>query len=733
MSLITLTSKDSPQAYNFDSYFPQPIKIDRHSQVCVLKFIHFRSDKFIINNTNDTLLFVLGNGKNDAQREVKLLNGTYTPADLATHITTRMNAVLQQQNFVWSCTYDISNEKFTISYTFNTTPSASGGDFVVKQSLSGTAEVIEEDPSLTETTLRITGADQEGVFILNRGIYMNVGSIRSQGTRFIRQDDASETGATNYEGKLTAGKLALVRNARSFEDFDESTLDISFESGLITTTDDDGSLRILRDIPDSAFETGTPYAITNKSQVLNTIFRPKATILQGENMKVIYQMEVSIDGGATFIPMTTSINDRTGSAYFRTYSDPQYGVATFPATFFVSSDQDFYDDDSATQVKFCSARCPYKPVITFDSAGEETNMTFVDFLSGASPEWDGTTSTNRYGFGDYSAIGTNPNIGFIFSNSVTSANYYTSKVPTNSTDVLTYDVYDDDSVPLPAPIATLTYNPTTGVITTSSALGTDTTFNYAIPGAVTLPIIRNNGSTDIITQGILNEEDHPISKQEAEYLDVSEDEIIVDNNVSYTAGDLAKTSQIFVGRLTDDDVANFSGSPAFITKATLSGDMELTLGATERIYVGTKSTGQDVFVSNTSADALGRSSTLHISIAELPAKSYEGGKSNVGKSIAVLPREEFKGSGSETGRLAYVADFENWIDLSNASDLYLNQFKVEIRNEDGTLAKDLVPESMLQIKIRKNPDVVQREMMEKVMMDSRRPPVKEQDIAYVGS
>jgi len=130
---------------------------------------------------------------------------------------------------------------------------------------------------------------------------------------------------------------------------------------------------------------------------------------------------------------------------------------------------------------------------------------------------------------------------------------------------------------------------------------------------------------------------------------------------------------------------------------------------------------------------LGRSSTLHISIAELPAKSYEGGKSNVGKSIAVLPREEFKGSGSETGRLAYVADFENWIDLSNASDLYLNQFKVEIRNEDGTLAKDLVPESMLQIKIRKNPDVVHREMMEKVMMDSRRPPVKEQDIAYVGS
>ena len=83
MSLITLTSKDSPDAYNFDSYFPQPIKIDKHSQVCVLKFIHYKDNDFIINETNNTLLFVLGNGKNDSQRLVKLERGNYEANDLS--------------------------------------------------------------------------------------------------------------------------------------------------------------------------------------------------------------------------------------------------------------------------------------------------------------------------------------------------------------------------------------------------------------------------------------------------------------------------------------------------------------------------------------------------------------------------------------------------------------------------------------------------------------------------
>lgn len=185
MSLITLTSKDSPQAYNYDSYFPQPIKIDKHSQVCVLKFIHFRANEFIINNTNDTLLFVIGNGKNDAQREVKLQRDTYTPADLASHIASKMNSVLQQQNYTWSCTYNSGTEKFLISYTSVASPTADGGDFVVKDELKGTAEVIEEDPSITESTLRITGGEQSGSFILDRGIHMNAGSYRSQGMRLV--------------------------------------------------------------------------------------------------------------------------------------------------------------------------------------------------------------------------------------------------------------------------------------------------------------------------------------------------------------------------------------------------------------------------------------------------------------------------------------------------------------------------------------------------------------------
>ena len=66
MSLITLSSGDNTKPYLFSSYFPQPIKIPSGSQVCVLKFIHFRNEEtFLINNMNSKLFFCIGNTKND--------------------------------------------------------------------------------------------------------------------------------------------------------------------------------------------------------------------------------------------------------------------------------------------------------------------------------------------------------------------------------------------------------------------------------------------------------------------------------------------------------------------------------------------------------------------------------------------------------------------------------------------------------------------------------------------
>ena len=734
MSLITLTSKDSPDAYNFDSYFPQAIKIERHSQVCALKFIHYRDSNYIVNETNNTLLFVLGNGKNDAQREVKLLKGNYTASELATHIASRMNDATQQQQYEWACTYSPGSDEYKISYSSTAAPAVDGGDWEVITINNGTQTITTG----ATTSLKITTEDEDNIdidgdFVLVKGIHTNAGTFVSEGMRIIRQDAASANTAVNYEGKIVYAQTGLVRNANSFEDYSSTGQDIWIEGdgdegGLnVYSWDEDTGVRTLRNIPKLAFQNGSPVDFTLPNKVVNTIFRTKMTLLEGQVMKVVCQLEVSTDGGTTFSDMTTTETDSTGGLYFRTYNDTDSSVA-FDGTFFVSSDQDFYDSATATQAKFCTARCPYKPtqsIVMQDDASQD--MTRVIFNSGDDDIWLSGVGASDWEFSEYA--GPDPTIGFEWEDTVAIQTYYISKLSATPADVLTYNIYAVVGDP---PLGTITYDIATGGISSSVAIGGETAWTYT-GSSTALPLIKNQGFSEFKVSGVFNAVNRPISKSEGEALDVDTSKIITDVNTSYVGTDISKTSQLFVGRLTQQDINAYKGSPAFLTTSTRDGDIHITIGARDNIYVGTTSTGKQIFSSDQETSTLGRSSTLHVSIPELPCKSYEGGKSNIGKSLAVIPREEFKGNSSQVGRLVYVADFENWIDLSNASDLFINQFKVEIRNEDGTLATDLIPESMLQIKIRRNPDVVQREMMEKVMVDMGRRPVVEQQVAYTGS
>jgi len=94
MSLITLNS-NGQLPHLFNCHFPQAIKIKPNSQVCILKFLHFRdSSVFNITNSNNRLVFLIGNSRQDAFRVVNVPIGQYTGPELATTLATELNAIL---------------------------------------------------------------------------------------------------------------------------------------------------------------------------------------------------------------------------------------------------------------------------------------------------------------------------------------------------------------------------------------------------------------------------------------------------------------------------------------------------------------------------------------------------------------------------------------------------------------------------------------------------------------
>ena len=737
MSLITLTSKNENNAYSFDTYFPQPIKIEAHSQVCCLKFIHYKDTDYVINESNDTLFFVIGNGKNDAQREVKLIHGTYKATELASHIATRMDSATQQQQYEWACVYTAISDSFEISYSSTAAPVVDGGDWVVKDTLKGESSVTISALTVVESS-GVTGFKSD--FILDRGIHLNAGTFVSEGMRVRIDNLTSKDNTVSYRPEFVDVACGLVRNAFSFEDFDTEQQDIycvgdEGRGGLVINSyDPDGGLRELRYIPQLAFSTiGGPVDWTDKTQVLNSVYRIKMTLLEGEQMKVVFQLQVSVDGGVSYSDMTTTyVDPRLGQTYFRSFVEAESGL-TFDGCFFVSSDQDFYDFAELEQAKFCSARAPYKPTQGIDMFDLTTqgDMSVVDFVSGNSQQWSGNVGATAWQVAPY--VGAITGIQCELSDVANLTTYYIASLSVDSTDVLTYNVYPAATDPLPAPSTTITYDPDTGELTLASALGGETVLNYSGTLAGGLLQINPEGSFNMVVSGVFNAYVRDISKTKAEYLDVENDSLINDLNTTYVGTDISKTTQLYVGQLTQSDISNFGGSPAFVTTSTESGDIHLTISAKLNIYTETSSTGKVIFTSDTETSPLGRSSTLHVSIAELPVKSYEGGNNNVGKSIAVIPREEFAGNGGSASRLVYVAGFENWVDLDNASDMHLNQFKTEVRNEDATLATDLIPETTLQIKIRKNPEHTQREFLDRMMRMAGKSTVQDDKVRYTGS
>ena len=104
MSLIHLSSigDNGGSATRFSNYFPNPIIIEPNSQVALVNCVLNPDGNIIINEDNNLLYFsigVIGGTTPNPQHELIVPHGDYTPEDLATELTTQLNALTLQQPY----------------------------------------------------------------------------------------------------------------------------------------------------------------------------------------------------------------------------------------------------------------------------------------------------------------------------------------------------------------------------------------------------------------------------------------------------------------------------------------------------------------------------------------------------------------------------------------------------------------------------------------------------------
>ena len=720
MSLITLTSGDSQKPYLFSSHFPQPIHIPTGSQVCMLKFLHFRNeDEFIVNGMNNRLYFCIGNTKTDGKRPVILTTGSYTGADLALQLQTQMNAVLQQQNFVWSCVYSKINDNFTISYASVTTPSNSGGtwtDYVNDDSL---LEIKNNDVTGGKSTIipKLNGdfgEPDDVTAFLRKGILIHSGLISTESVGFrVNNTEMTDTSAT-YTPSFNDTTLGIVRDVISIPSpenlnvnskFDPKRQDIRIdllEDGVITCYSIDNTsqtnpskpnfanIREMRQLPVSVLQNITGFSLADKNKVINTYFRVIISLHRtaSNTIQIIAQLQWSQDRGGTYVSAVSTKQDASANNYIRSYTTSA-GTA-LDGVFWVSNEANFNDGGSEKLQILQTKRCPYVPTIT--SYDDQNEFGSVSLTTGDSQVWTG--ASEDYTVTTYSGVN---DFDFVLT-STSKVWYVRDPLLTLGVDITTFKISLTDSA---APtLKDATYNANDGKLNLDAA---DAGGEDLVYQGTALPKL-SEVFPQYLVEGVLNGTDRPVAV-------ALNGEDVTEGSGTLVGADLSQKAMLWLRRLDADDILANSGTPAYLKSGDDSGNLGLILGSAKNFVItSTSSTGQDVFVSGATPDRVAKSTTLHISIPELPIKSYNGAYSGIGKNLCMIPREEFKGQGANSGRLVYVSDFENWLDLDTATDLNLNMFTVEVRNPDSSLATDLSPDTTLQIKFREDPTKIHKEL-----------------------
>ena len=407
MSLITLNSSGERPEY-FSNYLPQPIIIKPYSQVCLLKFLHFRDGGiYNITTMNQTFYYVIGalapikSNANSSPRRVVVPVGQYTGDELAALIQTSMNSVNQQQNFSFTCAFqqdDPTNSppvkaNFTISYVSVATPTASGLKFdVVPLKEAG---VIDET-NATHTTIQssTTGTSSAGTeftLVSKNGIRTHLGQYEFEGVAIdpLKLDYAtpatSTAGFSHYQYGIVRDLLSSVSDPDPYKSFSPTRQDVQIIVGPGSFGSIDGKINVVSLVGNAGQIFGSPTYVTPIIQrslpatdIVNALlsdntkleqwaaFRLKFKITASQTSvgRCICQMEYSTDTGATYSPVpagTGGTDPVTTKAWFVDYTEA-ISLIDYPGTFWISGNQDYQNDGVSIRAQLIKPkRAPYHP------------------------------------------------------------------------------------------------------------------------------------------------------------------------------------------------------------------------------------------------------------------------------------------------------------------------------------------------------------------------------------
>ncbi len=136
---------------------------------------------------------------------------------------------------------------------------------------------------------------------------------------------------------------------------------------------------------------------------------------------------------------------------------------------------------------------------------------------------------------------------------------------------------------------------------------------------------------------------------------------------------------------------------------TDGANMDKTLGFTNRAVLdwagGTADTSRGIFYTSDTKPTLVNDNSLFIRLNNFTNRSVNAGTGRPSKILYHIPR--FDTSGREYGTGLYFEPQERvYIQLNNSEDLYVNEFALDVCQDDEVLADDLVGETIICLHIR---------------------------------
>jgi hypothetical protein len=157
------------------------------------------------------------------------------------------------------------------------------------------------------------------------------------------------------------------------------------------------------------------------------------------------------------------------------------------------------------------------------------------------------------------------------------------------------------------------------------------------------------------------------------------------------------------GRVTNNDVDRIGTGVFRRLKVGLAGTTQRLLGFSETSFQLARA-DRDVESDVSPDNVLDGANNLHVSVPDLSnVRSVEGESAQRYKTIGVIPKNTFQTD--DTGTMSYLANYDNWIDVNNASELQLNELSFQIRKPNGKVSNYVSGVTRATIKFREDPEM----------------------------